>query len=50
MTGKGFFRVSRKRHEEQITVGLVQMSAEEDPKANLAKAEGKIRAAAQKGA
>jgi len=42
--------VPRKRAASQVTVGLIQMSAGEDPKENLAKAVGKIRAAAQRGA
>ncbi len=42
--------MSRKKSEEQVTVGLIQMSAGEDPKANLAKASAGIGAVAKKGA
>lgn len=38
------------RREAQVTLGLVQMSASEDPEANLAKAVQRIEAAARKGA
>lgn len=34
----------------QVTLGLIQMSAQEDPEANLAKAISRIRAAAKSGA
>jgi len=42
--------VSRKQGNEKVAVGLIQMSAGKDPKANLAKAEAKILAAARNGA
>ena len=42
--------MSRKKAQEQVAVALIQMSAAEDPKANLAKAAARIGAAAKKGA
>jgi N-carbamoylputrescine amidase len=45
-----FSTMSLRKNEQQVTVGLIQMSAGEDPKANLAKAGAGVRAAAKKGA
>jgi N-carbamoylputrescine amidase len=42
--------VARKRSRRQVTIGLVQMSAGEDVKLNLAKAAAGIATAAKKGA
>lgn len=42
--------MSRKRCQEELIVGLLQMSAEEEPKANVAKAVVGIEAAAKRGA
>lgn len=42
--------MSRKKVKEQVTIGLIQMSAGENLKANLAKAVAGIGAAAKKGA
>ncbi len=42
--------MSRKKAQKQVAVALIQMSAGEDPKANLAKAAARIEAAAKKGA
>src|SRR5271155_5663591 len=36
--------------KDEVTIGLIQMSASSDPKANLAKAVKKIEEAARKGA
>ena len=41
---------SRSKTQTQVALGLIQMSASEDPGANLAKALTRIRAAAKKGA
>ena len=43
-------KVSRRKTKEEVVVGLIQMSAGEEPKANLAKAVARIGAAAKKGA
>src|SRR5918995_4607530 len=40
----------RSRNKDIVTLGLVQMSASEDPQANLSKAVTRIREAAKKGA
>src|SRR5437773_3058187 len=40
----------QKKNSNEVTLGLIQMSAGEDPEANLAKALRRIRAAAEKGA
>lgn len=42
--------MARSANKNQVNVGLIQMSAGEDPDANLAKAEVRINAAARKGA
>jgi N-carbamoylputrescine amidase len=42
--------MSRKESQRQVTIGLIQMSASEDPKANLDKAVTGISVAAKKGA
>ena len=39
-----------KKNKDIVTLGLVQMSASEDPEANLSKAEARIREADKKGA
>ena len=41
---------SRAKSQGRVTLGLIQMSASEDPEANLTKALTRIRAAARKGA
>src|SRR6186713_2801794 len=38
------------KNKDIVTLGLVQMSASDDPEANLSKAEARIREAANKGA
>jgi N-carbamoylputrescine amidase len=38
------------KHKDKVTLGLIQMSAGDDPAANLAKAVGRIGAAADRGA
>ena len=40
----------RSKNKDIVTLGLVQMSASEDPEANLSKAVTRIREAAKKGA
>ena len=38
------------KNKDIVTLGLVQMSANEDPEANLSKAEARMREAGKKGA